>query len=68
MDMTNLSSITLAWELFEQGVPKTTIAQYLGKNRETIILWIQGISTYGLSGFLEKYENAKKGQRLKRQV
>jgi len=41
--MNNLSSITLAWELYEQGVSKTKIAQYLGKNRETIILWIQGI-------------------------
>ena len=66
--MNNLSSITLAWELFEQGVPKTRIAQYLGKNRETIILWIQGITTDGFSSFLENYENAKKGPRFKRQV
>lgn len=66
--MNNLSLIPLAWELFEQGVPKAKIAQYLGKNRETIILWIQAIEEYGLSCFLERYESAKKGQRAKRQV
>jgi len=66
--MTNYTLITLAWELHEQGIPKTHIAEKLGKDRETIILWIQGIQTYGLLGFLERYENAKKGQRIRRQV
>src|SRR3989339_2146021 len=68
MDMSNLTLITLAWELYGQGVPKIRIAQHLGKHRETIILWMQGIERSGLSGFLEQYENAKKGEREKRQV
>lgn len=68
MDMTNYTLITLAWELHEQGVPNTHIAQKLGKHRETIILWIQGIQTYGLLGFLDRYEKAKKGPRIRRQV
>lgn len=68
MDMTNKTFITLAWELHEQGVPKTHIAQRLGKHRETIILWIQGIEYYGLLGFLERYEKAKNVSRPKRQV
>lgn len=68
MDMTNLTFITLAWELHEQGVPKVRIAQQLGKHRETIILWIQGIETYGLLGFLDRYEKAKKVPRIHRQV
>jgi transposase len=68
MDMSNLTLITLAWELYGQGVPKTKIAKHLGKHRETIILWIQGIERLGLSGFLEEYENAKRGPREGRQV
>lgn len=68
MDMLNYTLITLAWELYEQGVPKTKIAQHVGKHRETVILWIQGIENYGLLGFLDRYEKAKKGPREKRQV
>lgn len=66
--MLNHTLITMAWELYEQGVPKIKIARDLGKHRETIILWIQGIERYGLLGFLERYDAAKKGPREKRQV
>jgi len=66
--MLNHTLITMAWELYEQGVPKIKIARDLGKHRETIILWIQGIQRYGLLGFLERYDAAKKGPREKRQV
>jgi transposase len=68
MDMTNLTLITLAWELHEQGVPKIHIAQRLGKHRETIILWIQGVERYGLLEFLDHYGRAKKVPRIHRQV
>lgn len=66
--MLNHTLITMAWELCKQGVPKIKIARDLGKHRETIILWIQGIERYGLLGFLERYDAAKKGPREKRQV
>jgi len=68
MDMQNISLITLAWELFESGVPKSHIAAKLQKNRETIVLWIQGIQDYGLLEFLERYTLAKKGERTKRKI
>lgn len=68
MDMSNLTLITLAWELYQQGVAKLRIAQRLHKNRETIHLWLKGIEAHGLLGFLERYQQAKKGPRLKRQV
>jgi len=51
MDMLNETLITLCGELFEQGLPKSHIAQKLGKNRETIHIWIRGIEQYGLIGF-----------------
>jgi hypothetical protein len=35
---------------------------------ETIGLWLKGMSTYGLSGFLERHGQAKTGPRLARQV
>src|SRR3972149_1081345 len=68
MDMSNLTLITLAWELYQQGVPESRIAKRLGKNRETVHLWLKGIEAVGLLPFLERYQQAKKGPRLKRQV
>jgi len=68
MDMTNQTLITLAWELYEHGVPKVRIASQLGKHRETIHLWINGIKEQGLMKYLTSYEQAKKGPRLKRQT
>ena len=68
MDMSNLTLITLAWELYQEGVPKAQIARRLGKHRETVHLWICGIQEEGLLPFLERYQQAKKGPRTKRQV
>lgn len=66
--MNQLTKITLAWELYESGVAKTHIADRLEVNRDTIRLWIKTISDVGLIQFLEDYSNAKKGERVKRQV
>ena len=66
--MLNTSLITLAWELFESGVPKYRIATDLGKTRETIHIWIKGIHHHGLMGFLDLYEGAKKGSRTPRKL
>lgn len=68
MDMSNKSHIVLAWELFNQGVPKLTISKDLGKSRETIHLWIKAVEKHGLNEFLELYETAKKGPRKGRQT
>ena len=68
MDMQNSTLITLCWDLYEQGMPKARIAERLGKNRETIHIWIKNVERYGLLPFLERYEQAKKGERKRRQV
>lgn len=68
MDMQKATLITLCWELYEQGVPKVRIAARLGKHQETVHLWIKGIQKYGLLSFLDRYEQAKKGERQSRQV
>lgn len=68
MDMQTLTQLTLAFELAEQGLNHTTIAAHLGRHRETIGLWLKGIATYGLAGFLERHAQAKKGPRRARQV
>ena len=68
MDMMNETLIILCWELYEQGMPKIRIAKRLGRHRETIHLWIKGINRGGLLGFPDKYKQAKKGERKKRQV
>ena len=68
MDMSNETLITICWDLYQQGFPKTRIAQRLGKNRETIIRWTQGVEKYGLSPFLDAYRQSKKGERKGRQT
>lgn len=68
MEVIQTTKIILAWELFEQGLPKTHIAERLQINRDTVRLWIQGIATMGLQVFLDSYSKAKKGPRPKRQV
>lgn len=67
-EVNQLTKITLAWELSEQGVPKSHIASRLGVGRETVHIWINKIQEVGLIQFLEDYSNAKKGERIKRQV
>ena len=66
--MQNSTLITLCWELYEQGIPKAHIASKLRKNRETIHIWVKNIERYGLLTFLDRYEQAKKGERKRRQV
>jgi transposase-like protein len=70
MEMKQITKIILVWELFEQGVPKAHIAKQVGVHRETVGEWIKGIVQHadGLMGFLESYENAKKGERVGRQT
>lgn len=68
MDMLNETLITLCEELHQQGLPKSHIAKRLGKNRETIHIWIKGIKQYGLIEFLDRYRQAKKGERAKRKA
>lgn len=70
MEVKQITKILLAWELHEQEVNKTHIAKQLDVHRETIGEWIKGILQHkeGLRGFLESYENAKKGERIGRQT
>src|SRR3990172_8085945 len=68
MEVLQTTKITLTWELFESGVPKRHIAQRLGIHHETVGIWIAGIAKLGLVGFLDKYQTAKKGPRVKRRV
>jgi len=60
--------VTLCWELYDQGIPKSRIYQRLGKDRETIHIWIKGVQQHGLVNFLDRYRQAKKGERKRRQV
>lgn len=68
--MNQITKITLAWELFEEGVDKTHISQSLSVNRETVRIWIREIQNnlLGLPGFIDSYLLAKKGERSKRKL
>lgn len=67
--MTQLTKITLCWELYCEGVPKLHIAGRLGIGRATVHRWLDGIKEYGeLAFFLDAYQIAKCGERIKRKV
>jgi len=68
MDMNQISKITLAWELFNLGLPKIQIAKTISVHRETVGIWIFEIQSYGLDKYLDKYINAKKQPRPNRQI
>lgn len=68
MDVLNQTKITLAWELYGAGLPKSHIASKLRVGRETVHLWIKNIQLLGLIEFLDLYNKAKKVSRVKRQV
>lgn len=48
MVMKQLTKISIAWELFEQQVPKSHIAKKLEVNQETVHLWLKGIQNHSL--------------------
>lgn len=64
------TKIILAWELYEQHVPKAHIAKQLQVNRDTVYEWLSKIQHHeqGLQGFCNMYVQAKKGERAKRKV
>ncbi len=70
MEVLQTTKIILAWELYEQHVPKAHIAKQLEVNRDTIYEWLTriGNNPKGIPGFLEEYGNAKKGERAKRKI
>jgi len=41
-----MTKISIAYELLEQGIPKSHIAKHLGISRWTVIRWSQVIQTY----------------------
>lgn len=68
MEVQKQTEVVLAWELYEQGLSKSAIARRLGRDRETVRLWLRGVEQYGLKGFVDKSRNACKVPRPARQV
>lgn len=67
--MKQTTKITLAYELAEQGMVKTHIAERLGIGRGTLYRWLAGIQQAGgLESFIDQYLAAKKGPRKKRKI
>lgn len=67
--MQQITRISLAWELFQEGVPQVHIAKQVDVDRVTVYRWITGIKRIGeLELFLDQYLLAKKGPRKKRKV
>lgn len=41
MDRQQITKISLAWELFQEGVPKLHLARQIGVDRVTIYRWVR---------------------------
>jgi transposase len=70
MEMNQITKIALAWNMFSEGMNKSHIANKLSVNRETVRIWISAIQNnpLGLTGFIDNYLSAKKGERSKRKI
>lgn len=67
--MQQITKISLAWELFQEGASQIHIAKQLGVDRITIYRWIKGIHVSGdMEVFIDQYLSCKKGPRRKRKV
>src|SRR5690242_21485338 len=66
--MDTRTRIIVAAELATQGLSISAIARQLDRHRETVGLWLHAIRIEGLSAFLDRYAEAKKGPRRGRQV
>jgi transposase len=65
--MRQMTKMIIAYELLEEGMPKTCIAERLNVSRRTVIRWAQAIEQSGsLETYLEYYQRAKQGLRRKR--
>lgn len=60
------SKIYVAWNLWQEGVKPTRIAERIGVHRATVYRWIRRFKYCGLRRTIKAYENAKKGRRRKR--
>ncbi len=68
MEMEKATEIVLAQELFEQSLSKSAIGRRLGRDRETIRLWLRGVEECGQKAFLDKSTAACRVPRPSRQV
>ncbi len=66
--MEKTTEIVLAQELFEPGLSKSARARRLGRDRETVRLWLSGVQEHGQKAFLDKTAVACKVPRPSRQV
>lgn len=66
--MDTRTKITLAWELHEQGLNNSQIAERLAVHRETVGLWFKAIKQSGLLAFLEAYKQGKRTPHPARQT
>ena len=46
MEMKKSTEVVLVWELYEQGMSKSSIARQLGRHRETVIRYKKNEQAY----------------------
>ena len=68
MGMQKQTEIVLAWELHQSGLSQCAISRRLGRNRETVRIWLGGVEQQGLKAFLNQTQQVYKAPRPSRQA
>ena len=59
----NITAIHVAWQLTQSGVSPEAIPVKVGHHRATVYRWLTGIRLYGITAFVRRYRQAKRGHR-----
>lgn len=59
----SITAIHVAWQLYQSGVSPEAIPAKVGHHRATVYRWLMGIRLYGITEFIRRYRQAKRGHR-----
>ena len=64
--MDSVTRIGVAWELKRAGQTAEYIAERVGRSRATVYRWLGGVRRWGVVGYTERYQAAKRGRRRRK--
>jgi len=59
----SVTAIHVCWQLARSGVSPEAIPEKIGVHRATVYRWLKGVQLYGITEFIRRYRQAKKGHR-----
>lgn len=59
----SVTAVHVCWQLARSGVSPEDIPKKIGVHRATVYRWLKGVNLYGITEFIRRYRQAKKGRR-----